>query len=252
MNDMLARTRGNRFARAFGNDRRNPMQTPAPSPAATPAATPAPTPAATLPLPSGVAQGPQNAAFNAFYNTPLYQVPLQEGLDSINAHWAARGGLESGAAMKGISDYTAGHAAGGLRDYMSLLGNQQAIGFNATSAQAGAAQNYANSIQGSNQNYANAMQGANSAYANNASNAYGGYASGINNALGQLGQGQAQGAINAGNINANAITANANNTNAMIGGLGSAFGSVANYYAYRPYAGGSSMPTSGWGTPGIY
>jgi hypothetical protein len=233
LNDMLSRTNGNRFARRFRNDRPNSQQTPAPAPAASPA--PAPAPAATLPLPPGVAQGPQNAAFNAFYNTPLYQVPLQEGLESVNANWAARGMLESGAAQKSISDYGAGHAAGGLRDYFSLLGNQQAIGFNAASGQAGASQNYANSIQGANTNYANSLTGLNSAFANNATGLTQGYAGGVSNALGQVGQAQAQGAINAGNINANAIMAQANNSNAMLGGIGNALGSFAGYAAYRPY-----------------
>jgi hypothetical protein len=235
MNDMLSRTRGNRFARRFRDDRPNSPQAPVPTPAATPAATPAP--AATLPLPPGVAQGPQNAAFNAFYNTPLYQVPLQEGQDALNANWAARGMLESGAAMKSISDYGAGHAAGGLRDYISLLGNQQALGFSAASGQAGVGQTYANSIQGANANYGNALSGLNSAFANNATGLTQGYASGVSGALSQLGQAQAQGAINAGNINSNAIMANANNTNSMIGGIGNALGQAAGYFAYRPYGG---------------
>lgn len=198
-------------------------------------ATPTPTPApAPTPTPS---VSPQMQAFNAFYGTPLYQVPLQEGLEGVNANWAARGMLESGAAMKSISDYSAGHAAGGLRDYFSLLGNQQAIGFNAASGQAGASQNYANSIQGANTNYANALTGLNSAFANNATGLGQSYANNVSGALGQLGQGQAQGAINIGNALGQGAIANANNTNAMIGGIGSALGNMAGYFAYRPYGG---------------
>lgn len=222
------------------------------APPGTPAPTPAPAPASTLPLPQGVTLGPENAAFNAFYSTPLYQFPLQQGLEQLNANYAARGILESGAAQKGISDYASGQAAGGLRDYFSLLGNQQAIGFNAASAQSGAAQNYANTITGANQNYANSLSGANSQFANNASNLYGNYAGGVGSALGQQGAVNQQSAYNTGNIYANQAMANANNTNSMIGGIGSALGSAAGYFAYQPYAAGGSMPTSGWGTPGIY
>lgn len=177
---------------------------------------------------SGSSTTGQNSAFNAFYNTPLYQVPLQEGLDAVNASYAGRGALQSGAAMKAISDYGAGHASGALRDYFSLLGNQQAIGFNAASGQAGAAQSYANSITGSNQNYANSLGAANSQYA-----------SGVGNALGNLGNAYGQGAINTGNILANQQIQNANNTNSMIGGVGSALGGMAGYLAYKPYGGGS-------------
>lgn len=169
-----------------------------------------------------------NSAFNAFYQTPLYQFPLQQGLDAVNANYAARGMLQSGAAQKAISDYSAGMASGGLRDYFSLLGNQQAIGFNAASGQVGASQNYANSITGANNNYSNSLQNINTNLAN----------------------AQSQGALNTGNIYANQAYQNANNSNSMIGGIGSALGSAAGYFAYQPYAGGT--PTSGWGTPGIY
>lgn len=189
---------------------------------------------------SGSGGNAQTNALNAFYDTQLYQFPLQQGLEALNANYAARGMLESGAAMKGINDYAAGMASGGMRDYTALLGNQQAIGFNAALGQAGAATGYANSVSGANQNYANSLSGANQSYANN-----------VGNALGQLGNAQGQYAQNVGNINSQAITANANNTNAMIGGVGSALGSAAGYFAYQPYAGGS-MPSSGWGTPGIY
>lgn len=192
-----------------------------------------------LPRPAG-SSGPGQQPFQAFYDTPLYQFPLQEGLDAVNANYAGRGMLESGAAMKAINDYAAGMAAGGMRDYFQLLGNQQAIGFNAASGQAGVGQNFANSITGANQNYVNSMSNLNSTYANNAGNAYANY-----------GNAQSQYAQNVGNINSNAILAQANNNNAMWGGIGSALGNAAGYFAYQPYSGGS-MPTSGWGTPGIY
>lgn len=242
-NDMLARVQAREAARDAWRDERgllnrtnfNPMRirrtapSPTPAPAPTPAATPAPTPTP--------AASPQNQAFAAFYNTPLYQVPLAEGLDALNANYAARGMLESGAAMKSINDYAAGHAAGGLRDYMSLLGNQQAIGFNAASGQAGANQNYANTISGMNTNYGNALSNANSQFANNASGLTSGFANAASGAAGNLGNAIGQGAINTGNILGQNAIAQANNTNSMIGGIGSALGNLGGFLAYRPYGG---------------
>jgi hypothetical protein len=168
----------------------------------------------------------QNSALNAFMDTPLYTVPFERGVDAINANYAGRGALQSGAAMKAISDYAGDSASGALRDYFSLLGNQQAIGFNAAAGQAGAAGNYANSITGSNTNYANALSGMNNQYA-----------AGVGGALGNLGNAYGQGAINTGNILANQQIANANNTNSMIGGIGSSLGNAAGYFAYQPYGG---------------
>lgn len=192
---------------------------------------------------SGSASSGQNAALNAFMNTPLYTVPFQRGVEAINANYAGRGALQSGAAMKAISDYSADSASGALRDYFSLLGNQQAIGFNAASGQAGAAQSYANSITGSNQNYANALSGMNSQFAANAGNAYQNYGNAVS-----------QGAINTGNIIGQGAIANANNTNSMIGGIGSALGNVAGYLAYKPYGGGAPanlLAGTPYGTPPI-
>lgn len=193
---------GNVFNRARGNT-------------ATP--TPTPTPAATTP-----AVSPQNQAFQAFYDTPLYQVPLQEGLDAVNASWAGRGSLQSGAAMKAISDYGAGHASGALSDYFGLLGQQQNIGYGAASAQAGIGQGYGSQMANAGMNYAQGQNALSQNYTNN-----------ITNLSGNLANAQGQYAQNAGNIYSNQATANANNTNGLISGIGNAFGNVAGYYAYR-------------------
>jgi hypothetical protein len=194
------------------------------------------------PVNNGTQLSPQEQAFQTFYDSKVYQFPLEQGLEAINANYAARGALESGAAQKAIVDYAGNTvAAGAFRDYMSYLGNQQGIGLGAASAQVGVGQGYANSITAANNNYAAGVNSANSAFANNASGA-----------AGNLGNAYGQGAINAGNINAGAINAQANNTNSMIQGVGNAFGNAAGAFAYQPYSSYARNPSSGWGTPGIY
>jgi hypothetical protein len=168
---------------------------------------------------------PQQTALNAFYDTPLYQFPLQRGLEAINANYAARGMLESGAAQKSLLDYGAGVAGGALGDYFGLLGNQQGVGLSAASAQAGIGQGYANSLTGLGSNYANSLSALNSNFANNASNL-----------AGQLGGAIGQGAINTGNALSNQAMANANNNNGLISGLGNIFGSALGAASYTPYA----------------
>lgn len=191
---------------------------------------PAPTPVATT---EEEAVNPQLAAFENFYNQPVYQFPMQQGIDAINASWAGRNALESGAAAKSIGEYVGGVVApGAFRDYMSYLGNQQGVGMGAASAQAGIGQGYANSIQAANTNYTNALSGANSAFANNATSLYGNYAANAAGAAGNLANAYSQGAINVGNINSNAAIAYANNSNSLVSGIGNALGTGAGIYAY--------------------
>ena len=177
----------------------------------------------------GTPLSPQDQALNSFYNTPLYQFPLDQGLQAINANYAARGMLESGAAQKSLLNYAQGVAGGALGDYFQLLGNQQGLGFSAASANSGVSQGYANNLTGIGQNAANALSGASSTFANNAGN----LAVGLGNAY-------SQGAYNTSNALSNAAIANANNSNALVSGLGNAFGGIGGALAYKPYAGGPS------------
>jgi len=197
------------------------------------ASTPAPV-ATTTPAPNAMTA--QEQAFNAFYETPFYQVPLDRGLEAINANYAGRGLLQSGAAQKSISDYAAGSAAQGFRDYTGMLQNQQGIGASATNAYVGSTNAYGSNLAGLNANTANSLSNANMNYANNSTNAYNNYVNSLSGLYGGMANAQGQYATNVGNINSNASIANANNTNAMIGGIGNAVGSVAGYYAYQPYA----------------
>lgn len=101
-----------------------------------------------------------NSAFDIFRNSTGYQFRLGQGLDAVNGGYAGRGTLQSGAAMRAINDYGQGMASQEFGNWLGSLGNQQALGFSAASAQAGVGQNYANSLANIYQN-----QGANQANA---------------------------------------------------------------------------------------
>ncbi len=85
-------------------------------------------------------------AFANYRNSTGYKFRLGEGMNAINSGYAGRGVLQSGAAMKAINDYGQNMASAEFGNYLNALGNQQALGFSATSAQAGVGQNYANNI----------------------------------------------------------------------------------------------------------
>lgn len=118
-------------------------------------------------------------AFDNYRKSTGYQFRLNQGLDAVNSGYAGAGTLKSGAAMKAINDYGQNMASQEFANYLGALGNQQAIGSNAASAQAGVSQNLGNSLAQI------AMQrGDNNA---NAALAQGG--SGFGNALSLLGGG---------------------------------------------------------------
>src|SRR3990167_3875497 len=172
-------------------------------------------------------------AFDNFYGTPMYQVPYEEGLDAVRASYAGRNQYFSGAAMKGISDYGANHAAGAMRDWIGYLGNQQQVGLNAVGAQTGSGDAFADAITRLNSNYGNALSGAYSGFANN-----------MSGAAANLANQQGQGAVNTGQIISNGAVANANNTTGMWGGIGNALSGFAGYMAYAPYGGSQYAATS--------
>lgn len=124
---------------------------PAPVPVGTaPGTTPGTTTGTAAPTPSAL------SGWDTFYNSPTYQVPLAAGLKGVNVHYAALGALESGAAMKAISDYAAGSASSALSTYMDDLYRQEALGAGAASNLAGAGQNLVSQVSSNNNNAANA------------------------------------------------------------------------------------------------
>jgi hypothetical protein len=112
----------------------------------------------------------QNAAFDNFRNSTGYQFRLGEGLDAVGSAYAGIGGLQSGAAMRGITDYGQNFASNEFGNYINALGNQQAVGAGGASALAGVGQNFAGTVIGSNnlnaQNQMNAQLGRQNPLAN--------------------------------------------------------------------------------------
>jgi hypothetical protein len=116
----------------------------------------------------------QNAAFDNFRNSTGYQFRLGEGLDAVGSAYAGIGGLQSGAAMRGITDYGQNFASNEFGNYINALGNQQAVGAGGASALAGVGQNFAGTVIGANnfnaQNQMAAQLGRQNGFANGLGN----------------------------------------------------------------------------------
>jgi hypothetical protein len=115
----------------------------------------------------------QNAAFDNFRNSTGYQFRLGEGLDAVGSTYAGIGGLQSGAAMRGITDYGQNFASNEFGNYINALGNQQAVGAGGASALAGVGQNFAGTVIGSNNQNAQNQMAAQLGRQNPLANAFG-------------------------------------------------------------------------------
>ena len=143
---------------------------------------------------AGSGAGSAQQAFENFANSAGMQFQLKTAQDAINNGYAGAGSLQSGAAMKEISDRSQDIALNNyFLPYMGLLSGQQAVGAQSGAAVAGVGSNFGNTAANINANMGNAIQGG----ANSASAA----------------------AIARGNANAQ-----------MWGGIGSALGSVASSF----------------------
>lgn len=181
--------------------------------------------------PASTNSGGGDSAFDKFYGTPFYQVPLREGIEQVNSNYAARGALESGAAEKSILKYGQDHASSALGDWIQLLQGQQGVGLGATNSYVGSTGAYGNNI---------AALGTNFATGNNI--ASGNYVSALGNLYSNQANAQSAAAQNTGTINSNAAVARANNNNGMWGGIGSALTGAAGMMAYSPYSAAYGAP----------
>lgn len=85
-------------------------------------------------------------AFDTFRNSTGYDFRVKQGMNALNAGYAGAGTIKSGAAIKGAMDYGQGMASQEFGNYLSALGNQQALGMQAGSAAAGVGTNAANNL----------------------------------------------------------------------------------------------------------
>lgn len=79
----------------------------------------------------GVGGGDQTGALSNFANSGGFKFLLDEGTDSINSNFYARGLGESGAAMKGLEKYRSGLASTYLQQYTDNLLNLAKLGLGA-------------------------------------------------------------------------------------------------------------------------
>lgn len=109
------------------------------------------------PLQTQTPQQSQQAAFDAFRNTPGYQFGLDEGRKTLEASAAAAGGLNSGATLRALTRYGQGYAdQQGYRPYVSDLMQLSGRGQAQASTMGAQGMQYANQMGANLQNAANA------------------------------------------------------------------------------------------------
>jgi hypothetical protein len=144
-------------------------------------------PAASSGTGSAAAGSPYDAAFKNYLGSTGYQFQIDQGNKGINQGYAAKGALQSGAALKALQTYGQNTATGFFKDYLGLLSNQQAVGLSGAGAVAGVGTGYANSVSANNANASNAIGNAALASANGTNNAIGTAVGGIQSAANMFG-----------------------------------------------------------------
>lgn len=101
-----------------------------------------------LPAPAGTSLPAGNAltGYSNFTQTPFYQFPLSQGLQTLNASGAAHGLTLSGGQAKALQAYGQGYASQNFGSYISALANLANLGQSSAGALAG----YGNTAAGTN------------------------------------------------------------------------------------------------------
>lgn len=123
-------------------------------------------------------RGANDNGLNNYLNLTGYNDQLNEGSRGIVASQATRGLLNSGSTLKALEKYRLGLKGGATNNYLNLLGNQQALGFNAAGAQAGVNTNFSGQVTDSNNALASTIANANLAKAGGNAALLGGIAQG--------------------------------------------------------------------------
>jgi hypothetical protein len=126
-------------------------------------------------------------AFGNWLKNSDYGFQFSQGSNAVNSGYAGAGTVKSGAAMKGLEQFRQNLQQGYRGEYNALLGNQQAMGFGAASAQAGVSQNMGNSLSQIYQNRGDNIANARLVGAANTSNAIGSAAGIAANLYGRYG-----------------------------------------------------------------
>lgn len=133
--------------------------------------------------PAGPASPASSNPFASWLGSTNYNFTLGQGLDAVNKGYAARGTLQSGAAMKALNNYGQNTANGYLQNYENMLANQAGVGLSATNAVMGVGTNYANQVSANNNSAGSAAGNAALAAGAQNSNLFGNV---IPNALGNF------------------------------------------------------------------
>ena len=123
----------------------------------------------------GLGDRPTN--YLGYTKTPGYDFRMNEGVNAIEAGAAARGGLYSGAAMKGLQSFGQDYATSMYDQYMSRLGGLMDTGLSAAQMSGNASQNAASGVS-------NALAGRGNAQAAGAIGVGNAFNTGLTNALG--------------------------------------------------------------------
>lgn len=125
------------------------------------------TPTNPKPATSGTNALTPTQAFENFANSAGMQFQLQQGTNAINNLYAAKGALQSGAAMKAIQDYGQQTALQNyFMPYLGMLQGQQNMGVGAGSSIAGVGTSFGNTAAGINSQIGGAYQNSADAAAN--------------------------------------------------------------------------------------
>lgn len=87
--------------------------------------------------------GDKPTGYGGYTKTPGYDFALKQGTDAVQASAAAKGGLNSGAAMKALTQYGQDYATNQYGTYMNRLAGISDSGQAAAANQASAGANYA-------------------------------------------------------------------------------------------------------------
>lgn len=156
-----------------------------------------------------------------YQQDPGYQFRLSEGLKALERSAAARGGLLSGAALKGITRYGQDYASNEYQNAFNRYQTNQGNQFNRLAAMAGLGQTANGALQTAGTNYGNQVAGLGVTNAANIGNAQ--LAAGNARASSYQGIGNALGRMNFGNmLGGSVVTSNYSDPNSYYYGGGEA------------------------------
>lgn len=129
-----------------------------------------------------VTQPTAQSAYEQFKNYTGYTTRLNEANNALNSGYAAKGTLQSGAALQALAKMNQDYASNEFGNYMGYLTNQQQLGPGAANALSGVGTQYANNVGNMTIQQGNNLANAYIAKGNNSANMIGNIAGGLGQA----------------------------------------------------------------------